>query len=348
MWERAVRVLVTGGAGYVGSFAARRLMRSGHRVVAIDNLSLGHRGALPAEVLVVGDIQDRELVGQLLRKHEIEVVMHFAAATSVGESVKRPDHYWRNNAMNTLGLLKTMLEQDVKKIVFSSTAATYGSPTEVPIPEDAPKNPISAYGRSKLAIEWIIQDLSQAYGLRYMILRYFNASGAAPDGSHGEDHRPETHLIPLAIKAAQGRREELAIYGDAWDTVDGTCLRDYIHVEDLARVHELAAIRCPESGDTKGGHILNVGTNRGRTVMEVVRAVEAVSGRAVPYRIAARRPGDPARLVASSERLRNLLGWEPEYTEIEQVVETAWRWHESHPEGYLDSSSGSRPRSATD
>jgi len=329
-----LRILVTGGAGYVGSFAARYLMRSGHRVVAIDNLSLGHRDAIPVETLVVGDIADLELLGRLLHEHEIEAVMHFAGATSVGESVERPDHYWRNNTVNTLGLLETMLEHDVKKIVFSSTAATYGAATEIPIHEDAPKNPTCAYGYSKLAIEWMIRDFSRAYGLSYMILRYFNASGAAPDGSHGEDHTPETHLIPLVIQAVQGRRDRLEIYGDDWDTEDGTCLRDYVHVEDLAQAHELAVTRCPEPGAHPGGHILNIGTGQGSTVMQVVRAVEAVTGKAVPYRIAARRPGDPARLVASSQRLRDLLDWRPEYTEIEQVVETAWRWHQSHPDGY--------------
>lgn len=329
-----MRILITGGAGYVGSFAGRYLVRSGHDVVAIDNLSLGHRSALPAELLVVGDIADRDLVGRLLHEHEIEAVMHFAAATSVSESVERPDYYWRNNAVNTLGLLETMLEHDVKKIVFSSTAATYGATSEMPLREDAPKAPVCAYGYSKLAIEWMIQDLSRAYGLSYMILRYFNASGGAADGSHGEDHTPETHLIPLVIQAVQGKRDALEIYGNDWDTEDGTCLRDYVHVEDLAHAHELAVTRCPDPGSSPGGHILNIGTGRGSTVMEVVRAVEAVTRRTVPYRIAGRRPGDPAELVASSEQVRSLLGWEPAYPEIEQVVETAWRWHQSHPNGY--------------
>jgi UDP-glucose 4-epimerase len=331
-----LRILVTGGAGYVGSFAARYLVRSGHHVVAIDNLCQGHRGTLPADMLVVGDIADCGLTGRLLREHEIEAVMHFAAATTVSESVERPDYHWRNNAVNTLGLLETMLEHGVKKIVFSSTAATYGSADEMPLHEDAPKNPVCPYGCSKLAVEWMIQDLSRAYGLSYMILRYFNASGAAPDGSHGEHHVPETHLIPLIIEAVQKKREMVEIYGDDWDTSDGTCLRDYVHVEDLAQAHELAVTQCPEPGSIPGGHIMNIGTGGGNTVMEVVHAVEAVTGKAVPYRIAGRRPGDPAKLVASSERTRSLLGWRPAYTEIEQVVETAWKWHQSHPDGYAD------------
>jgi UDP-glucose-4-epimerase GalE len=329
-----VRILVTGGAGYVGSFATRHLMRSGHQVVVIDNLCQGHRGTLPEDVLVVGDIADRELLGRLLREHRIEAVMHFAAATSVAESVERPEYHWRNNTVNTLGLLETMLEHDVRKIVFSSTAATYGSTGEMPLVEDAPKNPVCPYGFSKLAIEWMIQDLSLAHGLGYVILRYFTASGAAPDGSHGEDHTPETHLIPLILQAVQGKRKQVEIYGDDWDTRDGTCLRDYVHVDDLALAHELAVTQCPEPGATPSGHIMNVGTGSGNTVMEVMQAVEAVTGKKVPYRMAGRRPGDPARLLASSDRLRGVLGWKPSYTEIAQVVETAWKWHGSHPEGY--------------
>lgn len=329
-----MRVLVTGGAGYVGSFAVRHLLRGGHHVVVIDNLIQGHRGALPKGVLVVGDIADRALLGRLLRDHEVEAVMHFAGSTSVSESVEHPDRHWRNNTVNTLGLLETMLENDVKKIVFSSTAATYGASGEMPLREDSPKSPVCPYGSSKLAIEWMIQDLSHAHGLSYMILRYFNAAGAAPDGSHGEAHDPETHLIPLVIAAVLGRREVVEIYGDDWDTSDGTCLRDYVHVEDLAQAHELAVTGCPEAGSPPGGHVLNVGTGRGNTVMEVVRAVEKVTGRRVPLRITGRRSGDPAKLVASSERLRETLGWKPQFGTIEQVVETAWRWHQSHPNGY--------------
>jgi len=329
-----LRILVTGGAGYVGSFAARHLVRAGHHVVVIDNLCQGFRGPLPDDMLVVGDIADRELLGRLMREHEVEAVMHFAAATNVSESVERPEYHWRNNTVNTLGLLETMNENDVRKIVFSSTAATYGSTGQTPLVEDAAKNPVCPYGYSKLAIEWMIQDMSHAHGLGYVILRYFNASGAAADGSHGEAHIPETHLIPLIIEAVQGKREVIEIFGDDWDTSDGTCLRDYVHVEDLALAHELSVTKCPEPGATPGGHIMNVGTGSGNTVMEVVKAVEKVTGKQVPYRIVGRRPGDPAKLVASSERLRTIFGWQPQFTEIEQVVETAWKWHQSHPNGY--------------
>jgi len=329
-----LRILVTGGAGYVGSFATRHLIGAGHHVVAIDNFCQGHRGPLPDDIVVEGDIADRELLGRLMREHEVEAVMHFAAATNVKESVELPEYHWRNNTVNTLGLLETMLENDVRKIVFSSTAATYGSTGETPLVEDAPKNPVCPYGYSKLAIEWMIQDMSHAHGLGYMILRYFNAAGAAADGSHGEAHVPETHLIPLIIEAVQGKREVIEIFGEDWDTADGTCLRDYVHVEDLAQAHELAVTQCPEPGATPGGHIMNVGTGSGNTVMEVVKAVEKVTGKKVPYRMTGRRPGDPAKLVASSERLRKVLGWKPQFTEIEQVVETAWKWHESHPDGY--------------
>lgn len=332
-----MRILVTGGAGYVGSFAARYLLRAGHEVVAIDNLSQGHRSALPEGILTVGDIADLSLVGRLLREHRVEAVMHFAGSTSVAESVARPEIHWRNNAANTLGLLETMLEHDVRRIVFSSSAATYGSSGEMPLDEDAPKQPVCPYGYTKLANEWMIQDMAQAHGFSYAILRYFNACGAAPDGSHGEDHDPETHLIPLIIRAAQGLRPELEVYGDDWDTRDGTCLRDYVHVEDLAQAHELALAACPEpGGPAPRGQILNVGTGGGSTVLEVIRAVESVTGKPVPVRTGPRRSGDPAELVASSERLRGTLGWSPLYPEIEQVVETAWKWHQSHPEGYAD------------
>jgi len=333
-----MRILVTGGAGYVGSFAARYLVMSGHDVVVLDNLCQGHRGAVDEHLLVVGDIADTALIGSLLDEHRIEAVMHFAAATNVAESVENPRYHYRNNTVNTLGLLETMIDRGVRKIVFSSTAATYGAGEAsageaTPLQENAAKDPVCPYGYSKLAIEWMIQDFSRAYGLSYAILRYFNAAGASPDGAFGEDHRPETHLIPLIIEAVQGKREHVELYGDDYETRDGTCLRDYVHVEDLAQAHEIALDTCPEHGDRAGGRIMNVGTGTGNTVMEVVRAVERVTGRKVPYRVTGRRPGDPARLVASADRLL-ALGWKPRFGRIEQVVETAWAWHSSHPEGY--------------
>jgi len=289
-------------------------------------------------LLVVGDVADTALIGSLLDEHRIEAVMHFAAATNVAESVENPRYHYRNNTANTLALLETMIDRDVRKIVFSSTAATYGAGEggageAAPLQEDAPKNPVCPYGYSKLAIEWMIQDFSRAYGLSYAVLRYFNAAGASSDGAFGEDHRPETHLIPLVIEAVQGRREHVELYGDDYETRDGTCVRDYVHVEDLAEAHEIALKACPDPGDQAGGHILNVGTSTGNTVMEVVRTVERVTGRAVPYRVTGRRPGDPASLVASADRLR-ALGWVPRFTSLEPIVETAWAWHRSHPEGY--------------
>jgi len=331
-----VKVLVTGGAGYVGSFAARHLVATGHDVVVLDNLCQGHRGAVDPRLLVVGDIGDTELLGNLFDQHQIEAVMHFAAATSVPESVENPRYHYRNNTANTLGLLETMLDHDVRKIVFSSTAATYGSGEgnqTMPLKEDSPKHPVCPYGFSKLAIEWMIQDFCSAYGLSYAILRYFNACGASEDGAHGEDHRPEHHLIPLVISAAMGKREHVELYGDDWDTRDGTCLRDYVHVEDLALAHQIALETCPEPGATADGRIMNVGTGTGNTVMEVVHAVREVSGREVPYRVVGRRSGDPESLVASADRLK-ALGWQPRFVRIEQIVETAWEWHNSHPDGY--------------
>ncbi len=334
-----MKVLVTGGAGFVGSFAARHLVASGHDVVVLDNLCQGHRGAIDERLLVVGDIADTELLGNLFEKHQTEAVMHFAAATSVPESVVNPGYHYRNNTVNTLGLLETMIAHDVRKIVFSSTAATYGSGEAnqvMPLKEDSPKNPVCPYGFSKLAVEWMIQDFCTAHGLSYAILRYFNACGASEDGAFGEDHRPEHHLIPLVIEAVTGKREVVELYGDDWDTRDGTCLRDYVHVEDLALAHQIALETCPEPGANADGRIMNVGTGTGNTVMEVVRAVEEVSGRKVPYRIVGRRAGDPASLVASADRLM-ALGWQPRFVTIEQVVETAWEWHNSHPDGYGDS-----------
>ncbi len=330
-----MRILVTGGAGYVGSFAVRHLVREGHEVVVLDNLCQGHRGAVDEKLLVVGDIADTELIGRLFDEHRIEAVMHFAAATNVAESVENPRYHYRNNTVNTLGLLETMIDHDVRKIVFSSTAATYGTSDEMPLREDASKNPVCPYGFSKLAIEWMIQDFSYAYGLSYAILRYFNASGAAADGSHGEWHKPETHLIPLIIEAVQGKREQVELYGSDYDTQDGTCLRDYIHVEDLAQAHEIAITTCPEPGQPPGGRIMNIGTGGGNTVLEVIEAVERVTGKKVPYEVTGRRPGDPARLVASNDRLLE-LGWKPRFPKIEDVVRTAWEWHCKHPNGYDD------------
>ncbi len=329
-----MRILVTGGAGYVGSFAVRHLLASGNDIVVLDNLCQGKRGAVPSECLVVGDFSDTELVGRLFRHNRIEAVMHFAGATNVGESVRNPRYHYRNNTSNTLQLLETMIDHGVLKLVFSSTAATYGTSEEMPLREDAAKRPVCPYGFSKLAIEWMIEDFARAYGLSYAVLRYFNAAGAAADGSHGEDHRPETHLIPLLIEAVMGRREFVEVYGSDYDTFDGTCIRDYVHVEDLADAHERALNALPGPNDTHENLVLNIGTGRGHSVLQVVGAVESVSGLRVPFRMAGRRQGDPPRLIASCERLRNKLGWKPRYEDVESIVRTAWEWHRTHPNGY--------------
>jgi UDP-glucose-4-epimerase GalE len=299
-------------------------------VIVLDNLCLGHREALPDGVLVVGDIGDRNCLEEIFVQHRTEAVMHFAAFAAVGESVTNPRLYYRNNVANTLTLLETMLDHDVNRIVFSSTCAVYGETAEMPLHEDSPKGPASPYAFSKLSIEQMIQDFSRAYGISYVLLRYFNASGGSPDGSHGEDHDPETHLIPLAIQAVQGRREKLMVFGDDYPTPDGTCIRDYIHVEDLASAHELAILR-------EGSSIYNIGTGTGNSVMDVLKSVERIAGKPVPSEVVARRPGDTARLVASADRIRQDLDWQPRYADLDQVVATAWEWHSRHPDGYRSS-----------
>ena len=324
-----MRVLVTGGAGYVGGFTARRLLAAGHEVTVLDNLCAGHREALPAEVLRVGDIGDRDAVAEVLSGRRIEAVIHFAAHVAVAESVEHPRRYYRNNVANTLNLLEAMLDHDVDRIVFSSTCAVYGEAEKMPLTEETLLAPAQPYAFSKLCIERMIQDFSCAYGLRFVILRYFNAAGASLDGSHGEDHDPETHLIPNVIRATLGEGPALRVFGKDYPTSDGTCLRDYVHVEDLASAHELAL------GSVEGG-IFNVGTGHGSTVLEVIRAVERVAGRGVPHEIVERRPGDVPQLVASCERIQRGLGWTAELDSLDKVVESAWTWHSSHPRGYAN------------
>lgn len=330
-----MRILVTGGAGYVGGFAARHLLAAGHDVVVVDNLCTGHREVAPTEVLVVGDIGDRALLQRVFSEHRIEAVMHFAASAYVGESVRDPRSYYRNNVANTLTLLEAMLDQDIKRLVFSSTCAVYAETEQMPLREDAPQDPVSPYAFSKLAIERMIRDFSRSYGLDYVLLRYFNAAGASPDGAHGEDHRPETHLLPLALKTVLGRQQELLVFGTDYPTPDGTCIRDYVHVEDLAVAHELA-LRVISTGEkSQGGHVFNIGTGTGHSVMEVLGAVERVTGQPVPFEVTERRPGDTPRLVASSEKIRRELGWKPRYEELDQIAATAWEWHRRHPDGYI-------------
>jgi UDP-glucose-4-epimerase GalE len=319
-----MRVLVTGGAGYIGSHTCKALARAGFEPVAFDNLRTGHRWAVKWGPLVEADLADRDAILEALRAHRVEAVIHFAASAYVGESMQNPRKYFRNNVVNTLNLLEAMQDAGVDIIVFSSSCAAYGIPARVPIPEDHPCRPISPYGESKLFVERALEWYGRAYGLRWISLRYFNAAGADPDGELGEVHEPETHLIPLAIEAALGRRLCLEIYGTDYPTPDGTAVRDYVHVQDLARAHVLALGYLLSGGE---GVCLNLGTGRGHSVREVIGAVERVGGREVPVREAPRRPGDPPILVAAPGEAERSLGWRPECTELLDIVETAWEWH---------------------
>jgi UDP-glucose 4-epimerase len=327
-----VKLLVVGGAGYVGSQVARQLARAGHEVWVFDNLSQGHRAAVAGDTLIVGELADSRLLQQTLVKLRIDAVLHFAALALVGESMVDPARYWINNVSGTLSLLEAMRAAGVSRIVFSSTTATYGVPKRVPIVETTPQLPINPYGLTKLVIEQALGDYARAYGFAYAALRYFNAAGADPEGSIGEDHDPETHLIPLVLQIPLGQRDEIVIFGDDYPTPDGTCVRDYVHVVDLAQAH-LAALDRLRPGR---GLVLNLGTGRGYSVREVIDACRRVTGHAIPVRVGSRRPGDPPELVAESHKAHDLLGWRPQYVEIEAIVETAWRWHRSHPRGYDD------------
>jgi UDP-glucose-4-epimerase GalE len=317
--------LIVGGAGYIGSQTAKLVARAGLEPVVLDNLVYGHKWAVKWGPLIEGDLADATLVDRVLKEHRVTAVIHFAAYAYVGESVTNPRKYFRNNVANTLNLLDAMVDNGVRDIVFSSTCATYGEPRQVPISEDHPQNPVNPYGESKLAVEKILHWYQGAYALRFAALRYFNAAGADPDGDVGEDHDPETHLIPLAIEAALGRRPGLDIYGTDYATPDGTAIRDYIHVADLAEAHLLALDRL------QGGIArlqLNLGTGRGHSVREVVAAVETVSRRKVPVREVGRRAGDPPALVADARAAAAALGWKPKYPEIATIVEHAFRWHD--------------------
>jgi UDP-glucose-4-epimerase GalE len=327
-----MRVLVTGGAGYIGSHTVRLLLARGHDVWVYDNLSAGHRASVPAERLLVGDLAEPARIDHALVSRRIEAVVHFAASALVGESVRHPALYYQNNVIGSLNLLEMMRRNGVSRFVFSSTCATYGMPSRVPIDEDEAQKPINPYGNTKLAVEHALLDHAAAYGWGVALLRYFNAAGANPDGTIGEDHDPESHLIPLVIQAALGQRPYIQVFGTDYDTPDGTCIRDYIHVDDLAMAH-LLALEKLEAGRPI---ICNLGTGQGNSVREVIRAVEEVSGKRVPVVEGARREGDPPRLVASSGQARQLLGWQPRYPDIKEVVATAWNWHSRHPRGYDD------------
>ena len=316
------QILVMGGAGYIGSHTVKHLLDNGYRVVVADNLVSGHREAVDKRAeFVAADLLVPQTLQQVFEQYTIDAVIHFAAFAAVGESVQNPQKYYFNNVAGTLNLLQAMLKAGVKDIVFSSTCATYGEPKYTPLDEIHPQNPINPYGRTKLMIEQIFADYALAYGLRYMALRYFNAAGCAPDGSIGESHQPETHLIPLVLQTVQGKRPSLKIFGTDYDTPDGTCIRDYIHVGDLALAHRLAVERLPQYSG-----YMNLGTGRGTSVKEIIQAAEAVSGCKCPVEYAARRAGDPAVLFADNKRAKEILGWKPAYTDIKEIIQTAWNW----------------------
>ncbi len=325
-----MRVLVTGGAGYVGSHTVKELQRSGHEPVVFDNLSEGHRQSLSGCDLVQGDLADPASIASALSESGAEAVMHFAARAYVGESVEDPERYYFNNVVCSLNLLRAMRQAGVLRFVFSSSCTLYGVPDKVPITEDQPIRAINPYGRTKAAVENALADYAPAYGLKYASLRYFNAAGADPEGELGEDHSPETHLIPVVIQAALGQRASISIYGTDYPTPDGTCIRDYVHVTDLARAHVMAM----EALDERGVMIYNLSTGRGSSVREVLTVVREVSRRDFAVEEAPRRPGDPPELVGSPEKVRAELGWEAQFADIRDVVRTAWEWHSAHPKGY--------------
>ncbi len=325
-----MKVLVVGGAGYVGSHTVRLLQNEGHDVWVYDNLSRGHREAVPAGRLIEGNLSDRGLLLQVMRDKEIEAVMHFAAYALVNESVQHPAMYYQNNVSAALDLLEAMRQAGVWRFVFSSTTATYGQPEKIPIAESTPQRPINPYGFTKLVIEHALTDYANAYGFGVAALRYFNAAGASDDGSIGEDHDPESHIIPIVLQVALGQRDSISVYGDDYPTPDGTCVRDYIHVNDLGSAH-LAALKLLSPGANLQ---MNLGTGQGTSVMEVIDACRSVTGHPIPVQIAPRREGDPACLVADATLARKTLNWTPKYTTIQSIVETAWHWHNSHPRGY--------------
>ncbi|MBE0536878.1 MAG: UDP-glucose 4-epimerase GalE [Phycisphaerae bacterium] len=325
-----MNVLVCGGAGYIGSNMTATLAAGGHSPVVFDNLSKGHKAAIADAVFVRGDLADYDLLVRTLRDHRIDAVMHFAAFIEVGESVEQPLKYYQNNFCNTHTLLRAMAEAQVEKFVFSSTAATYGMPDTIPITEDVAKAPINPYGESKWAVERLCHFLSEAGQIRYAAFRYFNACGAGHNATLGEDHRPESHLIPLIIQAAMGKRDAIRVYGTDYPTPDGTCVRDYVHVEDLCQAHLLALDKLDGACEL----VYNLGNGKGCSVREVIDTVRGVSGRDVKVIETGRRAGDPPILTADASKAERELGWTRRFGELRQIVETAWTWHSNHPDGY--------------
>ena len=323
-------VLLTGGAGYIGSHLARALTSAGHRCVVYDNLSAGHAQAVGQVPLVVGDVIDTEALAKAMKEHSIDAVIHLAAFIEAGESVENPGKYFRNNTVGGLALLEAMRSAGVARMVFSSTAAVYGQPEHVPIRETDRTEPMNPYGASKLAVELMLDGFAAAHGMGFVSLRYFNVAGAHPDGDIGEAHDPETHLIPLALAVPLGQRGSIGVFGEDYDTPDGTCIRDYIHVMDLASAHVLA-LDAAEPGRMR---VFNLGNGEGFSVREVLEACREVTGHPLPAKAAPRRAGDPARLVASCEKAQSELGWKQQFPDLKTIVAHAWKWHQSHPEGY--------------
>ena len=318
-------ILVCGGAGYIGSHINKELQKEGYESVVFDSLIYGHKEAVKWGKFVKGDLTDRDALERVFSENNIEAVFHFAAFAYVGESVKEPEKYYFNNVANTLNLLSVMREHGCKKIIFSSTCATYGEPEKVPITEDMPQRPINPYGATKLMVERIFKDYHEAYGLEFVVLRYFNAAGADPEGEIGESHDPETHIIPLVLDAAGGQRSDVKVFGTDYDTPDGSCVRDYIHVTDLAKAHLLALHHLEKGGDSD---FFNLGNSRGTSVLEVIDSVRRVTGKDFKAILTDRRPGDPAKLVGSPDKAIKILGWKPQYADIDTIVEHAWKWHE--------------------
>ncbi len=322
-------ILVVGGAGYIGSHTNLTLYESGYKTVVFDSLVHGHRDLVKCGEFVMGDLNSEDDINAVFANYRIDTVIHFAAYAYVGESVMDPQKYYINNVSNTLNLLRTMMKHGVKKVVFSSTCAIYGIPEQVPIDEFAKTEPINPYGQGKLMVENILFDYSKAYGLKYVSLRYFNAAGADPQGRIGERHSPETHLIPLAIRAVVHPGSPLVIFGTDYETPDGTCVRDYIHVSDLAKAHVLALEHLANDGSSA---VFNLGNSRGHSVLEVINSIEKVTGQKVNYRLADRRPGDPPILVGDSNKIAKELAWKPEYSSLDFIISTAWNWHGKHDE----------------
>lgn len=327
-------VLVLGGAGYIGSHAVKQLLEQGTDVVVIDNLVTGHRRAIiEGAHFYEGDIRDKAFLDEVFTKEKIEAVIHFAASSLVGESVEDPLKYYDNNVYGTQCVLETMAKHDVKYIVFSSTAATYGEPDQVPITETMSTTPTNPYGETKLAMEKMIAWMEGPYGIKHVALRYFNVAGATENGLIGEDHRPETHLVPIILEVALGKRDYITIFGDDYDTPDGTCIRDYVHVDDLIEAHILALKYLQDGNES---NVFNLGSSQGFSVKEMIEEAREITGHSIPEKIGERRPGDPSILIASPEKAKKVLGWDPKRTEVKRIIKDAWNWHKNNPNGYAD------------